>query len=183
MPGLTSPQNYPYPLYTEANNGPAQIQALADAIDNGIVASQALIASIVSRKAFRVSSGVAQSIPNNTNTLAVFATEEFDNDTMFNVGVSTTNATVNTAGLFLFTMTSTWAANATGVRMTALLKNGVQVGAFQAVSAGGVLSSGTPFTMLINAIVGDVFTVRLFQTSGGALNSTSRVFSASRVSG
>ncbi len=183
MPGLTSPQNFPYPLYTEANNAPTQIQALADAIDDALVASQALIASIVARKAVRASSVTNQSIPNNAVTLGTFTTEDFDNDNMFNVGVSTTNVTVNTAGLYLVTGTATWAPNATGVRQAALLKGGTAFATIRTFTAGGVLSSGTSVTQVINASVGNVLTFQVFQTSGGALNCTSKVFSASRVSG
>lgn len=183
MPGLTSPLNFPYPLYTEANNGPAQIQALAEAIDDAIVASQALINSAVARKAFRMSAVTNQSVPNNTATNATFVTEDFDNDNIVNLAGSTTNAVIQTAGLYLFTGVSFWTANVTGIRTSGITKNGTLFGALQTRSGGGTLPDCNPITLLINAVPGDIFRLQLTQTSGGALNSTFRVFSGSRVSG
>jgi hypothetical protein len=183
MPGATSPIGLRYPLYTEAVNPPSQIQMLADDIDDALVASQALIASIVARKASRMSSVTNQSIPNNAVTLATFTTEDFDNDNMINLAGSTTNMVVQTAGLYLFTASATWATNGAGVRQAILLKNGVAVAGFRALNNGAVLPSGTPVTHLETGAVADIFTLQLFQDSGGALNCTSKVFSASRVSG
>lgn len=183
MPGLTPNQNLPYPLYTEAVNPPAQIQALADAVDDALVASQALIASIVARKASRASRVTNQSIANNTPTLVQFTTEDFDNDNMINLGGSNTNIVVQTSGLYLVTGSVTWATNATGIREALLLKNGTAIAGLRELNNGGVLASGTPATHLINAVVTDIFTLQVLQTSGGALNVSSAVFSASRVSG
>ena len=182
MPGFTSPQNLPYPLYTEVVNPPAQIQALAEAIDDALVASQALIAGIVARKAGRMSSVTAQAIPNNAVTAGTFTTEDFDNDNMINIGGSNTNLVIQTAGVYLVTGTATWAANAVGVREAQIFKNGVAVAGFRAFNA-AALQSGTPVTHLVVGAPGDILTLQLFQTSGGALNCNSKVFSASRVSG
>lgn len=183
MPGLTPNVSLPYPLYTELANPPAQIKALAEATDDALVATEALIASIVARKAARASRVTNQSIPNNTVTLATYTTEDFDNDNMINLAGSTTNVVVQTAGLYLVTGSATWATNAVGVRETAILKNGTLVAGFRAANNGAVLGSGTPCTHLVSCVATDILTMQVFQTSGGALNVTSSVFSASRVSG
>lgn len=183
MPGFTPNQSLPYPLYTEAVNPPAQIQAFAEAADDAVVASQALISSIVARKASRMSSVTAQSIPNNTTTLGTFTTEDYDNDAMINIAGSNTNIVVVTAGLYLVTASATWAVNNAGIRQAAILKNGNAVVVWRALNNGAVLASGSPATHLATGAPGDVFTFQLFQDSGGALNCTAKVFSVSRVSG
>src|SRR5574339_657235 len=117
MPGLTPNQSFPYPLYTDpAGSGPAQIQALADAVDDAIVAQQTAIANAVNRKRALISSTVVQAIPNGVDTNGTFATVDFDNDTMANMGVDNTALTVKTAGLYLIEGEANFVLNATGSR-------------------------------------------------------------------
>lgn len=183
MPGLTSPQNYPYPLYTEAANGAPQIQALAEAIDDSIVAAQATISAASNRKQGRASSGVNQSIPNNVFTTMTYTTENSDTDNMINLGVNNTIITVNTAGHYLVTGEVEFASNATGDRSLVVVWSGGGFLVNKRIRA--VNGDATRFTVseLFNATVGQTFSLQCFQNSGGALNSTFRQIAAVRVSG
>ena len=184
MPGFTSPQNYPYPLYTEANDGPAQIQALATAIDGSIVTAQNTIARARNRPTAHVTGNVVQSIPNNVSTPMQFNVEDFDTDNMFNLGGSNTDAVVVTPGIYLITGEVRFVSNATGEREITIWRSG------SAVARGGVKVksvTGQPTTIQATGLVelftpGLIFHLECLQTSGGALNSDLRRFSLTRVS-
>lgn len=183
MPGLTSPQNYPYPLYTEAANGAPQIQALADAIDDSIVAAQTTISNATNRKQCRASAVVNQSIPDNVFTTLTYTTENADTDNMINLGVNNTIATVNTAGHYLVTVECEFAANATGDRSVIIIWSGGGFTVNKRVRASSVSITRFVVSEVFNATVGQTFSGQAFQNSGGALNSTVRRITAVRVSG
>lgn len=102
--GNTLNRNYPYPEYVDLANFPAQSQALAGAIDTDlsinleVPSDEAREASSV--RAFRGTG--TQVIPTGANTtLAYDLAETYDNDNMYNGGVSLTNITVQTVGTYL----------------------------------------------------------------------------------
>jgi hypothetical protein len=183
MPGLTTPLNYPYPLYTEAADGAPQIQALAEAIDDSIVAAQADISDASNRELCNASSSVNQSIPNATNTFLTYAIENADTDNMVNLGVDNTVVTVNTAGHYLVTGELEFDSNVTGDRILNIIWSGggIVVNTRVAPLNGNVTRISA--TKIFNATVGQTFKLRAFQNSGGALNATFRRITATRISG
>lgn len=183
MPGLTSPQNYPYPLYTEANNFPAQFQAFADAVDDSIVAAQTTIAAALARKQASASAVVNQSIPNAVLTTLTYTTEDSDTDNMINLGVSNTLVTVQTAGHYLVIGEVEYASNATGERSLRVSWSGGPGGLNKTVGAVNGAVTRLIIAEHINATVGQTFVLNTLQNSGGALNSTFRRIQAIRISG
>lgn len=183
MSGLTSPQNYPYPLYTEAVNVPSQLQALASAIDSSLVSVQSTLLAALSRKACRATSFSAQSIPNLTLTSLAYTLEDYDTDNIFNIGTSTTNFVIQTAGIYLMVGTVRFSTNATGDRQVLVAKNGVPI--TQGQETIGVTGVQTQITVseIDKCAVSDVLTLRVSQTSGGALNTESAKFAVVRLSG
>lgn len=183
MPGLTSPLNFPYPLYTEANNGPAQIQALATAIDGAVTTAQSNTALAVTRKRGAASETANQSIPNAVSTALTYGTEEFDNDNMINLGVNNTLITATTAGIYLVEVTCLFAMNATGDRELdiAWSGGGGNVGIQSKAVAADVTRLSASF--LFKATAGQTFQSLVQQSSGGALNVSTRRFTAVRLSG
>jgi hypothetical protein len=182
MPGLTSPQNYPYPLYTEANNGPAQIQALAEAIDDSIVAAQANIALAVERKRGRASGTVGQSIPSGVLTKLTYNSEDLDNNSMIDLAVDNSIITVVTAGIYLVTGEVSFAANTTSIRLLEIHRNALAPAAKQ-VAATPTLQTRICADIIVQAAAGDTFSLWAFQLTGGAVNTDVRRITATRLSG
>jgi hypothetical protein len=184
MPGLTSPQNFPYPLYTDpAGAGAAQIQAFAEAVDDAIVAQQTAITNATDRKRGAASGTALQSIPNNTPTNATFTVEDLDNDNMVNLGVDNTAVTCTTAGLYLVQGSVRFALNTVGSRQANLTLAGVNVGANRSATAILTSQAQLDVMMLVFATAGQVLKLSILQTSGGALNTDLRRLAATRMSG
>src|SRR5690242_2498740 len=67
----------------------------------------------------------AQSIPNNTPTVMLFDTEDFDTDTMHSTSVSTSRLTCNTAGTYKVEAYIPFDGATAGIRDARITKNGV----------------------------------------------------------
>lgn len=94
--------------------------------------------------------------------------ELFDNDDIF--AASSTNFTIQTAGIYLVTGVCDFAASATGARYIQIQVNGTAVKTVQTEStASGSLHAGRQVTSLESLAVGDVVTLAAFQNSGGNL--------------
>lgn len=184
MPGLTPGWSLPYPLYTEPVNGAAQIQALAEQADDSLVAIQANIAAASTRVLAQATGNVAQAVANNTSTALQYNVEDFDPNNMINLGADNTVITVTVAGDYLVIAEVEWAANATGTRDTILIWSGGAGLQFNYATR-AVTGDVTRVTVseVFKATVGQTFRANVIQTSGGALNSSFRRFSATRVSG
>jgi hypothetical protein len=184
MPGLTSPQNFPYPLYTDpAGAGAAQIQAFAEAVDDAIVAQQTAIANATDRKRASASGTALQSIPNNTVTNATYTVEDFDNDNMVNLGVDNAAVTVVTAGFYLVQASVRFALNTVGSRQVAITIAGANQGTNRSATSIGISQAQVDTTMLVFATAGQILRISILQTSGGALNTDFRRLAATRLSG
>lgn len=183
MPGTTSPLGFRYPLYTEANNGSTQIQNLANDIDAAVTVAQANTALAVTRKRAAASETAAQSIPNNVLTALTYGTEEFDNDNMINLGVNNTLITATSAGIYLVECQVQFASNATGDRELDIVWSGG--GGQMSIRSKAVATDITRLSVsfLYKATAAQTFQSQVLQNSGGALNVTTRRFSATRVSG
>lgn len=81
MPAST-PRGYTYPLYTDPQDFPADIQTLAADIDSDVQGLSDQITNANNRFTAHVRSGATQSIAVSTDVQATFATEEYDNHAM-----------------------------------------------------------------------------------------------------
>lgn len=112
-----------------------------------------------------------QTISNNTRTILLFNTEEFDTDTIHDTGSNTGRLTAKLAGKYLATCSVRWAANATGDRIVSIKKNGttlISENCNDSVDANNVLLSGSP--VIVSMAVNDYIEVEVYQDSGGDLD-------------
>lgn len=117
----------------------------------------------------------ATSIANTTSTAISFSAEVYDYGSWFSSG---TNVVVPVgaipSGTIIAVMVSgrtLFASNATGYRRLYLLKNGTP---FASPKVGAINGDTTDMDVMriTTAVVGDVFTMEVYQNSGGALNVT-----------
>ena len=104
MPQNTS-RGYTYPLYTDPMDPAPQLQDLATDVDTDMQALADLIAAARDRPSVRITGGATpdQSIAPNTDTLATFSTEQFDNDNMADIATNNTRIQLNQSGIYLIT--------------------------------------------------------------------------------
>lgn len=179
MPENTS-RGYTYPLLSDVNSFPAQIQDLATDIDADV---QAVFNRIVAGYNFAAcsvqASGVNQSIANNTDVTATYDTELYDNAAMFTVGVSASNINITVTGLYLVIGRANFANSAAGAtgREIRLVNSGVP-GIFARKSIDG--NEGLPNTTsiqlanLVHLTSGTTLTMTQRQNTGAAINTTIR---------
>lgn len=181
MPATTPTWNLRYPLYTEGTNAASQIQNLATDINTalGTVNGQ-VTAAQVKRGAF-IRRATNQAIADNTSTNLTFATEQFDNDNMANLGADNTLLTVVTTGLYLLVARNNWAPNATGNRVLAFLLNGSIACAIRDEAAGGGATTNQSLSALLYAGAGSTLRLQCRQNSGVSVNSSLSDFSALRM--
>lgn len=102
MPGLTPNRSYPYPLYSETQDFPTDMQALAVAVDNDVKNNlEDPIALALDAPSVRVHRSGSQAIVQNVNVTMTYNVEVYDNDGMADLFVSNTTVTVNTPGIYL----------------------------------------------------------------------------------
>lgn len=184
MPG-TTPRGYPYPLYSEANNFPSQLQSLATAVDtdvqNNLVTA---VNSGLNQPAVRASGSVTQVITSGTENTITFGTEIYDNAAMFNPGVSTTNFNITVTGFYMVMVHVTFDNNAAaGGRMVSIKVGGTTTTA-KALAGVTFDSSQVTFAELINLTAGNVVTFTAVQNSGANVNlNVARSASLNRISG
>lgn len=122
--------------------------------------------------ACRVFNSAAISLANNTQVDLTFDSERFDTDNMHSTVSNTGRITINTAGLYQFTGHVAFAANATGFRWASVYLNGGPsfLGFQNVLSPTAADQTIITVTALWKCVVGDFVTLRVTQTSGGALN-------------
>jgi len=109
----------------------------------------------------------------------VYTTEVEDlTGDMVNLGTAPGRITVTQPGLYLVTLSVSYASNATGRRISVIRKNGVEVERNDYNSGAAAVPHRIPFSVLERAAAGDYFDSQAFQGSGGALNVTAARFSA-----
>ena len=111
-------------------------------------------------------------IANSTNTNLTFNTELYDTDAFHSTSTDTDRITIPSgkAGKYLITAAFAFDSNATGERSMRLLTNGSTTDYDNRVWAGFGSSSGLTtmvISRVVNASVGDYYTIRVFQSSGG----------------
>jgi hypothetical protein len=99
MPANTS-RGYTYPLYSDTQNFPAQIQDLAQDIDADVQAVYNQIQQSYDQPAAHITAA-GQVIPSNVSTTCTFSSEDYDNDGMVDLGVNNTRIQIQTPGIYL----------------------------------------------------------------------------------
>ncbi len=120
-------------------------------------------------RAYRITSN--QTIANNTRTIMLFNTEEFDTDTIHDNSSSSGRLTAKLAGKYIATCSIRWASNSTGGRLATIKKNGttnVSEHSQYNLSGNHLLLTGSP--VIVSMAVNDYIEVEVFQDSGGDLD-------------
>ncbi len=114
-----------------------------------------------------------QSIANATFTAIVFNSEptNWDTDTIHSTSSNTSRFTLTTAGLYLFNVTASFAANATGRRLIAVREGGTNFegNAGLQVTGGAVAIVNASWVVNVTSTT-SYYEFMAFQDSGGALN-------------
>lgn len=113
-----------------------------------------------------------QSINNATYTAITFDSENFDTDGFHSTVTNTSRITIpaGLGGKYLITFTAGYAASATGIRGSALYKNGSQTHIMFQVSASSAADHFFAGSQIMNLTAGDYVEIFLYQNSGGALD-------------
>jgi hypothetical protein len=113
-----------------------------------------------------------QTLTNNTVTNLTWGAENFDTDSFHSTVTNTSRITIPSGkdGKYLFAWSVAYFANATGIRETALRKNGTSI-TYQdfPVSSNGSETNMTA-TFIANAVATDYFELAGYQNSGGNLD-------------
>lgn len=171
----TTPRGYEYPLYSDMQNVPARIQALAEDIDVDV---QSLYdAADAARNAPTASvDQLSDSIPNATLTTLSFDIELYDNAGMVNLGVDPTAISITSTGLYLVSGT-VHQNTAFGTVTTALAMFLRSVGGLVPDIATVTKNLGSPVTdlsmiVLTRCNAGEKITMAVQHNSGGAIDVT-----------
>jgi hypothetical protein len=162
----TTPRGLPYPASTDTPDVPADIQALAEAMED-VFDTQPYCS---------VQNNTTQSIATATWTVATFDTDNSDAYAMHSTSSNTSRIIAPAAGLYIVTAVFAFANNATGTRKAQLRKNsaGSSTGGTSLGHTGGAPQSGLQFFGSISAIVqlaaSDYVEMFVYQDCGSSLN-------------
>lgn len=116
----------------------------------------------------RSSGAGAQSIPDSTLTDLLFDQENEDASGMHN-GTNTDRITVVEPGVYHIEGGAAFPSNATGERVLQITKNGTIV-RYKSLPGAGVSVAGLDISTDVRCVATDIIRLRVYQTSGGALN-------------
>ncbi len=113
-----------------------------------------------------------QSIANGTNTALTWDSESFDTDGFHSTSSNTSRITIPSGkgGKYLFTGATFYAANATGVRVLKLFKNGNELFESNFNKGDGTNFTALNISALIDLVATDYIELVTLQNSGGNLN-------------
>ena len=117
----------------------------------------------------------AQTIANSTLTAIAFTSENFDTDGYHDNSVNNTRITIpaGKGGYYLLQAINNFAPNAIGYRTIAIRKNGTtDIATFEFTNAGAGAACGQFLAITNLAVATDYYEVRIFQNSGGNLDTT-----------
>lgn len=184
MPANT-PRGYTYQLYTDLANPPANLQDFATDVDTDVATLVARQTAALNRASARVSATANQAIAANTDTFATFATEEYDNAAMANLGVNNDRLTFTETGVYLVTAEVNFASNGNATvngRSLKFVPNLSSNKGYDSRAGAQNMDTEMTSTMLYQCVtVGDFIRVQVRQESGAALNISARSFSATKV--
>jgi hypothetical protein len=150
----------------------SQIQSLLDQIKaffNGEVKSS--LADITKYPGAKAWNNVAQSIANNTETVASFNSEDFDTDTIHDAVTNNSRLTCKTAGKYLVVANIIFDVSSTGNRNIYIRQNG-GTNRYGEITQGAIAGEWTfvNTATVLQLNVNDYVELVAKQTSGGALS-------------
>lgn len=182
MPQNT-PRGYTYPNYTDPANFPAQIQDFAQDVDLDVQAQVNRINTAMAAPSARVIATANQAIPSNTPTFVTFATEEYDNAAMGNLGVNNDRLTITSTGIYLVQASVTFASNgnaAVNGRQMAINVGGVNQ-ATESRAGSQTISTELTVSFPMQLAAAAFVRIEVTHSSGAALNITTRSLTATKV--
>lgn len=187
MPANT-PRGYTYPLYSDLNDFPAAMQDFATDVDTDV---QAIVTSantaLTASPSVRVSASANQAIAANTNVTVTWATEEYDNAAMGNLGVNNDRLTFTSTGIYLISAEVNFVSNGNATvngRSGTLVYTGGAFGT-AAYRLRGAQSMDVEWNVTTLARVTSlpaIVQVQVRQESGASVNISARSFSITKVS-
>ena len=186
MPANT-PRGYTYPLYTDPANPAAQIQDFAQDVDLDVAAQVASIVTALNRPSAKVSSSTAQVFAPGVPQFVTWATENYDNAAMANLGVNNDRISFTSTGKYLISVEINFNANglSVGSRQIRLVPN---TGAAQNLgweNRPGSMTTGTNLTitdLYQSTGVGDFVRVEGLNSAANAVSLNTRTFTVTKVS-
>lgn len=186
MPANT-PRGYTYPLYTDPADFPAAMLDFATDVDTDVQAiATSATTALTAAPSVRISATANQAIAANTDVTVTWATEEFDNAAMANLGVNNDRITFTSLGYYLIHAEVNFVSNGNATvngRSGTLVYTG---GAFGSASyrVRGAQSMDVEWAVTTLARVTAlpaVVQLQVRQGSGASLNISARSFSATKV--
>lgn len=149
----------------------AQVNAWLTSVATSDLQAGAVTApKIAALPAAHVHHSVAQSIANDITTTLAFDSERFDTDTIHDLATNNTRLTCRTAGKYLAAGSAEFDANVTGERRISIVMNGaITLVLSSQLAVNGPTRLGT-VTPIVQLAVGDYLEMRVYQSSGAALN-------------
>lgn len=181
---LNTPRGYPYPVYTDPADFTTQVGNFANAVDTDVENQATLISDALNYPSARVLATANQAVAVNTDVRCTFATEEYDNDTMANLGVNNDRLTIVTPGIYLVTAEVNFLSNGNATvngRQLYIVDAANTPYAFNNLRGGQTLDTEISTTILLNLAGGATVGALVRQNSGAALNISARSLAATRV--
>lgn len=115
-----------------------------------------------------------QSIPNATVTALLLGSESWDTYSGHSTSVNTSRYTAQRDGTYQVVGSYAAAANATGIRLVRIAKNGTYIAPSQqsVPTAGTTIDTNIQAYAEVQLVTGDYVETTVYQTSGGALGTT-----------
>lgn len=189
MPDNTPNRGYEYPLYSDTQNFPAQIQAFAEDVDADVTALEALLAGARQRPSARIEATAAQAITTSTNTLLTFSNLVYADGVGVNLGVFPTGLSLTEQGIYLISGRVTFDASSSGSAFSisaALLSSSVLIPTSARASSQG--HPNEPTWVHVNSLhyadgtAPDDITFEVRQESGGNRNASIRTLAVTKIS-
>lgn len=182
MTGFTVPLGFPYPTGGDPPDGAGQLQALAEAIDDAMVATYASAASVSSPPAARITGG-SQPTTTGLGKVMNFNSVYFDNDGMADLVSDPQKLVVRTAGVYWVMATATFAPNNAGYEEFNLRKNLTVIARWASTPVDSAIIGLSPtVSALVQMAVGDTFDFFVLQETGTTVSAFDVQMAACRVS-
>lgn len=187
MTQFTTNRNYPYPEYTDAADFPAQDQALATAIDTDLQNNLAVpVAEALDAPSARASRPAgSQAAGTGVNVTLSYTTENYDNDNIVDLGVSATNFTIQSAGVYLLTGSVNAQPDGSATGAIALIMQSSLGTVPNPVGTSRNLDNdkdtSLTCTTLHQAAAGEVLTLFVRHNHGASLNMSIAQFTVTRI--
>jgi hypothetical protein len=185
MPANT-PRGYTYPLYGDLANPAVQIQDFAQDVDADVALQVASINTALNRPSAKVSSTTAQVFAPAVAQFVTWATENYDNAAMANLGVNNDRISFTSRGIYLVSVEINFNANglSAGNRQIRLVPNTGGAQNLAAENRPGSITTGTNLTiteLYTSTGVGDFVRVEGLNSAANAVSLGARTFTVTKV--